>query len=189
MPLTLESIGSEQVLGEVVASLQPLADAKHLELSLTVPEAWPEVQSDRRGLRQILINLANNAIKFTDDGRVCLAVGRDQERVVTSFSVADTGRGITETDQARLRLAVAEEPDLILLDIRMPGMDGYEVAAALSGLQHTLIVAVTASAMPEDRDRIAAAGFDGYIEKPIDVEGFIDQIERLLTQVTTAPGG
>jgi PAS domain S-box-containing protein len=111
IPLTLETIGSERLLGEVVASLQPLADAKHLELSLTVPEAWPEVQSDRRGLRQILINLANNAIKFTDAGRVCLAVGRDRERAVTVFSVADTGRGIIASDQARLFAAFQQVGD------------------------------------------------------------------------------
>jgi two-component system, cell cycle response regulator DivK len=88
-----------------------------------------------------------------------------------------------------VRLAMQEQPDLILLDIRMPGMDGYKVAAALSGLTRTLIVAVTTSAMPEDHDRIAAGGFHGYIKKPIEVDRFIDQIERLLAQPATATVG
>ena len=87
-----------------------------------------------------------------------------------------------------VRLALEYLPDLILLDIRMPDMDGYAVAAAvrqLPALEHTRIVAVTASAMVGDRERIAASGFDGYIQKPIDPETFIAQIGPFLTG---APG-
>jgi len=82
-----------------------------------------------------------------------------------------------------LQLASQQRPDLVLLDLRMPGLDGYEVAAAIRKqpeLAHTRIVAVTASAMAGERERIAAAGFDGYIQKPIDPETFISQIERFL---------
>jgi CheY-like chemotaxis protein len=81
-----------------------------------------------------------------------------------------------------MQLALERRPDLILLDIRMPRMDGYEVVAQLkeAGLDGTRIVAVTASAMVGDREQIAAAGFDGYIQKPIDPETFIAQIEHYL---------
>jgi CheY-like chemotaxis protein len=82
-----------------------------------------------------------------------------------------------------IRIAVEARPDLILLDLRMPGMDGYEVATALKSepsLAGTPIVAVTASAMVGDRERIAAAGFDGYIQKPIDPETFIGKVERFI---------
>ena len=81
-----------------------------------------------------------------------------------------------------LRIASEAKPDVILLDIRMPHMDGYEVAALLKqmDLNGTKIVAVTASAMVGDRERIAAAGFDGYIQKPIDPETFIADVERFL---------
>ncbi|MGZ6565384.1 MAG: response regulator [Solirubrobacteraceae bacterium] len=84
-----------------------------------------------------------------------------------------------------IRIAVLQHPDLILLDIRMPGINGYEVASAIRkqpGLEQTPIVAVTASAMVGDRERIAAAGFDGYIQKPIDPETFVGQIERFLPE-------
>jgi CheY-like chemotaxis protein len=89
------------------------------------------------------------------------------------------------TDGAEgLRVALERRPDLILLDIRMPRMDGYEVAARIrrAGLEGTKVVAVTASAMVGDRERIAAAGFDGYIQKPIDPETFIADVERFLPE-------
>jgi CheY-like chemotaxis protein len=77
-------------------------------------------------------------------------------------------------------IAVGRCPDLVLLDIRMRGMDGYEVAALLRReprLEGTRIVALTASAMVGDREKVVAAGFDGYIQKPIDPETFLDQIK------------
>ena len=83
-----------------------------------------------------------------------------------------------------IRIALRERPGLILLDIRMPGMDGYEVAASLRNepeLERTKIVAVTASAMVGDRERIAASGFDGYIQKPIEPQTFIPEVERFLS--------
>jgi CheY-like chemotaxis protein len=81
-----------------------------------------------------------------------------------------------------VRLALERRPDLILLDIRMPRMDGYQVVAQLehAGLEGTRIVAVTASAMVGDRENIVAAGFDGYIQKPIDPETFIAAVEEFL---------
>jgi CheY-like chemotaxis protein len=76
----------------------------------------------------------------------------------------------------------------------MPDIDGYEVAAAIremDTLAGTRIVAVTASAMVGDRERIAAAGFDGYIQKPIDPETFMDLLGPFLSaeQLTTLDEG
>jgi CheY-like chemotaxis protein len=84
-----------------------------------------------------------------------------------------------------VRIALEERPEMMLLDIRMQGMDGYEVAAAVrqeATLSSMPIVALTASAMLGDRERISAAGFDGYIPKPIDPEKFMGQIERCLAK-------
>ncbi|MDZ7790438.1 MAG: response regulator [Xanthomonadales bacterium] len=88
----------------------------------------------------------------------------------------------TQNGPSGLRLAESEAPDLILLDIQLPGMDGYEVARQLrkmDGLAHTPIIAVTSYAMPGDRENCLAAGCTGYIEKPIDPATFADQIEQL----------
>ena len=82
-----------------------------------------------------------------------------------------------------MRVAWKERPGLVLLDIRMPGMDGYQVAAAIKSepsLKRTRVVAVTASAMVGDRERIVAAGFDGYIQKPIDPETFMEILRQFL---------
>ncbi len=87
----------------------------------------------------------------------------------------DGERGIT--------LAYEHKPDLILLDIQLPGMDGYAIARKLrenGDLGQIPIVAVTSYAMTGDRERILNAGCSGYIEKPIDPETFIAEIETYL---------
>ena len=91
---------------------------------------------------------------------------------------------VTAVDGAAGLAAVPREmPDLVLCDLHLPGIDGYEVCRRLKAdpaLQRIPLVAVTASAMAGDRARGLAAGFDGYIAKPIDPERFVPQIERFL---------
>ncbi|NWG86025.1 MAG: response regulator [Hydrogenophilaceae bacterium] len=82
-----------------------------------------------------------------------------------------------------IKLATEAPPDLILLDIQLPGMDGYQVARILKkipSLATIPIVAVTSYAMVGDRERALASGCDGYIEKPVDPDNFVAQIERYL---------
>ncbi len=88
-----------------------------------------------------------------------------------------------------IRIAAETHPEVILLDLLMPNLDGYQVVREIKKmpeLEKTRVVAVTASAMIGDRERIAAAGFDGYIQKPIDVRTFIASLERLLPAATAA---
>ena len=77
-------------------------------------------------------------------------------------------------------------PDVVLLDVSLPGMDGLEVLARIRedpALRDVPVVAVTAHAMAGDRDRYLASGFDGYVPKPIvDEQLLIDTIERLLAR-------
>ena len=82
-----------------------------------------------------------------------------------------------------LEAAASEKPDLILCDINMPKVDGYEVAKRIRAdeeMRRIPLVAVTAYAMVGDRDQILARGFDGYIPKPIDPTVFVNQIEEFL---------
>ena len=88
--------------------------------------------------------------------------------------------------------AIQEKPDLILLDIQLPVMDGYQVARRMKSmpeLKDIPIVALTSYAMAGDRERILAAGCDGYIEKPINPETFMAEIERHLPARPSGGGG
>jgi two-component system cell cycle response regulator len=84
---------------------------------------------------------------------------------------------------AGLAAARRERPDVIVCDVHLPGIDGYGVACELKGdadLKNVPLIAVTALAMVGDRDKVLAAGFDGYISKPIEPPRFIDQVEAFL---------
>ena len=85
--------------------------------------------------------------------------------------------------QSGMQRAAEVQPDLILMDINLPEIDGYEVTARLKqlpGLSRIPIIAVTANVMKGDREKTLAAGCDGYIQKPIDIDLLPEQIERFL---------
>jgi CheY-like chemotaxis protein len=77
----------------------------------------------------------------------------------------------------------ARRPELILMDIQMPGKDGFALLAEIRASEYRdlRVVALTAHAMSGDRERAMEAGFDGYITKPIDIRQFPDQVARALT--------
>ena len=82
-----------------------------------------------------------------------------------------------------LEKAVAEKPDLILLDISLPKLDGYEVAKRLKSMeefQDIPIVAFTAHAMKGDREKVIVAGFEGYISKPVNIRELPDQVKSYI---------
>src|SRR6266702_4551245 len=85
-----------------------------------------------------------------------------------------------------IEAAIREEPALILLDVNLPAVDGYEVVSIIKSFPAfatTPVIAVTAYAMEGDRQRTLVAGCDGYIQKPIDVDAFPRQVYRLVNQV------
>ena len=85
--------------------------------------------------------------------------------------------------QTGLAKAAESPPDLILMDINLPEIDGYEVTARLKQLPNMLgvpIIAVTANVMKGDREKTLAAGCDGYIQKPIDIDLLPSQLESFL---------
>ena len=102
--LQLEDVSCRRLVTEIAATLTPLAEAKGLAFELQPLERDFVLQTDRRALSQIIINLTNNAIKFTDRGTVRLVCRRQRAngRMATEISVIDTGAGIRSEDQARL---------------------------------------------------------------------------------------
>jgi two-component system, cell cycle response regulator DivK len=95
------------------------------------------------------------------------------------------GYALIEASNASAALSTLENgnPDLILMDINMPDMDGYTLTARIRSMPahtHVPIVAVTANVMSGDREKSLEAGCDGYIQKPIDIDTLPQQIERFM---------
>jgi len=99
-----EPVQCKVLIDEVVSALRPIAEAKKLTLSATLPADDIVVTTDRRALNQILLNLANNAVKFTDAGEVNIFLSQQRRngQSVLEISVRDTGIGIRPEDQAKL---------------------------------------------------------------------------------------
>lgn len=96
---------------------------------------------------------------------------------------------LLEATNAAEALSVLErtQPDLILMDINMPDMDGYTLTAmikSLPGFKHVPILAVTANVMRGDKEKTLEAGCDGYIQKPLDIDQLTREIERFLLRRT-----
>ena len=91
----------------------------------------------------------------------------------------------SETGEEGVELARSRQPALVLMDIQLPGMDGITALKRLRGDPATRgirVMAVTASAMTQDRQTILAAGFDGYQSKPINVKAFLKAVQELLAR-------
>jgi two-component system cell cycle response regulator DivK len=121
--------------------------------------------------------------------RILVIEDNAENRYLLTFLLGQRGHEIitAESGPLGLELAARIRPDLILLDIQLPGMDGHAVARALKSdpdLMRIPVIAVTSYAMVGDREKCLAAGAEGYIEKPIDPETFAAEIERFL-----APAG
>ena len=122
--------------------------------------------------------MSNNAtILYVEDNA-------DNRTLVRRILMAE-GYNLLEAVNAAQALETLQDnkPDLILMDINMPDMDGYSLTAKIKdtpGLESIPIIALTANVMRGDRERSLEAGCDGYIQKPIDIDLLSDQIERFL---------
>lgn len=87
------------------------------------------------------------------------------------------------TAEEGIRLAIERKPDLVLMDIQLPGMNGIDARGVLRADPVTAsipVIAVTASVMQQDRKQITEAGFDGYVGKPINLREFLDAVRLAL---------
>ena len=119
--------------------------------------------------------------------KILIIEDNEQNLYLETFLLEKQGYDVVQArnGQKGLELAVSENPDLILLDIQLPVMDGYEVARRLKQAEETKsipIIAVTSYAMAGDRETILATGCEGYIEKPIDIDSFVEQVRGFLPQ-------
>ncbi len=117
--------------------------------------------------------------------RILYIEDNEQNLYLVTFILEKNGYEVSAArdGQEGIDSAAAVQPDLILLDIQLPRMDGYSVARQLRAnpdLATIPIVAVTSYAMAGDRDKALAAGCNGYIEKPINPDTFMQQVEQHL---------
>jgi len=100
--LNLGAVDSRQLLRNIVASVRPLARKNKLKLNAELPPSLPVVSADEDRLRQVVLNLLNNAIKFTPAGGSITVRAREKEEAYLVVEVQDTGRGISKAEQERL---------------------------------------------------------------------------------------
>ncbi len=108
-----------------------------------------------------------------------------ENRVLVRRILEVEGYHVLEAENAEeaLSCVASQKLDLILMDINMPGVDGYTLTARLKQIPHLHqipVIALTANVMKGDRERSLKAGCDGYIQKPVDVDSFPHQIEQFL---------
>ena len=116
---------------------------------------------------------------------ILIVEDNDKNRKLVRDVLAHEGYRLLETDNGEdaVRLAQTERPALVLMDIQLPGIDGIEALRRLradAGTRAIPVLAVTASAMTQDRATIMAAGFDGYQSKPISVRPFLAAVRDAL---------
>jgi len=111
MQIRIEPVSCREIVEHVVASLRPQAQSKGLDLELSAPPQDVVVLTDRRALTQILLNLANNAIKFTERGGVHLHLRQSDGGDAVEIAVEDTGAGIRPEDQEKLFQAFSQVGD------------------------------------------------------------------------------
>jgi two-component system, cell cycle response regulator DivK len=120
--------------------------------------------------------------------RVLIVEDNPTNLTLATFLLQSAGHSVlSATDaEAGLTLARSERPNLILMDIQLPGMDGLEATAQLKGDEHTCgipVIALTALAMKGDEERIRAAGCDGYIAKPMRYQEFLATVAAQLARI------
>ena len=122
-----------------------------------------------------------------DKGTILYVEDNAENRMLVRRILLAEGYLLVEAKDADEALGVISNsrPDLILMDINMPGVDGYTLTTrikAMPGFERVPILAITANVMRGDRERTLQAGCDGYIQKPIDIDQLTREIERFLAR-------
>ena len=118
-----------------------------------------------------------SVILIVEDNEKNLKLVRDVLQV-KGYETLEAGTG-----EEGLKIARESKPNLILMDIQLPGMSGIEALKALRAAPATAgipVIAITASVMQQDRQQIMSAGFNGFIEKPINLRVFLDTVQKAM---------
>lgn len=166
------SIGFESKVGQGTTFWVQIELGNKIEEQKTLLTETEKTQTE-----QILFS--SKTILYIEDDLVNISLVKQVINDATSHTL------ITATDAMQgLTLAEEQQPDLILMDINMPGMDGYGALAALQAneaTQHIPVVAVSANAMRKDLEKGKAAGFQRYITKPFDIKTMVSIIEEMFS--------
>jgi CheY-like chemotaxis protein len=119
--------------------------------------------------------------------KILIIEDTENNRVLLSRRLKPRGYEVITAEDAEkgLPLVASEKPDLVLMDVGLPGMNGWEATQALksdSATAHVPVIALTAHAMDGDREKAAGAGCDDYEIKPIDFPRLFEKIERLVAR-------
>ncbi|WP_165789461.1 PAS domain-containing hybrid sensor histidine kinase/response regulator [Billgrantia endophytica] len=161
------AIGVDSTLGQGSRFWIDLPRADPAMATLQLPELPRKIKREAYGQEHVL---------YIDDNPVNLKLVTQMLGKLRNILLVTA-----HTPELGIELAQSREPCLILLDINMPRMDGYEVLQVLKAdlkLRHVPVIAVSANAMPKDIERGIAAGFADYLTKPIDVGRFLESIDR-----------
>jgi CheY-like chemotaxis protein len=117
--------------------------------------------------------------------KILVVEDNENNRYMMKFLLEENGYQVIEAKDGveGVKMAVIEKPDLILMDIQLPLLDGYKATKQIKANKKTCnipIIAVTSYAMVGDREKILKAGCNGYIEKPINPEIFIEEVKQYL---------
>jgi len=117
---------------------------------------------------------------------ILIADDNEHNRYIARFLLEDVGHTVEQVENGEdaVREAQKGNYDLVLMDIQMPKMDGIEATKQLKLAGYAMpIVALTAKAMRGDREEILSAGCDGYISKPFEVDAFVAEVEKYITNI------
>ena len=165
-------VSSVQGEGSTFTVVMPLVEAE--------PEAWPETQHAASG------DAAHFSLTEGQQWTILIADDRDTNRDVLQGMLEPAGfrtRLATDGDEALEVLRADEEVDLVLMDVRMPRLNGIEALKMIredAQLRHIKVIAVTASVFPEFRKKAIDAGFDDFLAKPFRVEELMHKLEKHL---------